>query len=71
MAVVERLAGSQAPEITSDEPTVNGWAIECRINAEDPFKNFTPASGILGIVSWPGETLDPSLGEPCHSYSTS
>ena len=44
-------------------PTVTGWAIECRINAEDPFKNFAPSSGTLGTVSWPGEILDPSLGD--------
>jgi propionyl-CoA carboxylase alpha chain len=25
----------------------NGWAMECRINAEDPFRNFLPSSGRL------------------------
>lgn len=42
-----------------------GWAMEVRINAEDPSRNFMPSSGTLGCVSWPqdpGKTLC-SLGK--------
>ncbi|MBM3266876.1 MAG: carbamoyl phosphate synthase [Candidatus Sericytochromatia bacterium] len=31
-----------------------GWAIECRINAEDPAQNFRPAPGLLTRVRKPG-----------------
>lgn len=32
----------------------NGWAIECRINAEDPMNNFAPAPGKLKHYRSPG-----------------
>ena len=32
----------------------NGWAIECRINAEDPFNNFTPTPSKLRGYRSPG-----------------
>jgi len=35
----------------------NGWAIECRINAEDPFRNFLPSTGRLVRFQPPKETL--------------
>ena len=41
VAVGERLAFAQ------EDIEVNGWAIECRINAEDPFRNFLPSIGRL------------------------
>lgn len=31
-----------------------GWAIECRINAEDPQKNFRPSPGIITNLHIPG-----------------
>lgn len=41
VAAGERLPLSQA-EVKRD-----GWAIECRINAEDPFRSFLPSTGRL------------------------
>ncbi len=34
-----------------------GWAIECRINAEDPFRNFLPSTGRLVRFEPPAQNL--------------
>ncbi len=39
-------AGEKIPFAQSDIRR-DGWAIECRINAEDPFRNFLPSTGRL------------------------
>ena len=31
----------------------NGWAIECRVNAEDPTCDFRPSPGTVSEASWP------------------
>jgi acetyl-CoA carboxylase biotin carboxylase subunit len=31
----------------------SGWSLECRVNAEDPTRDFSPSPGQLGEVDWP------------------
>ena len=51
VAAGEKLAFSQA-DVKRD-----GWAIECRINAEDPFRNFLPSTGRLVRFTPPAQTM--------------
>ncbi|MNU58568.1 2-oxoglutarate carboxylase small subunit [compost metagenome] len=39
---------------TQEDVVINGWSIECRINAEDPARNFMPAAGKIGFYLAPG-----------------
>jgi propionyl-CoA carboxylase alpha chain len=49
-------AGEQLP-LTQAEVKREGWAIECRINAEDPFRNFLPSTGRLVRFSPPEQSM--------------
>jgi propionyl-CoA carboxylase alpha chain len=49
-------AGEKLPFVQSDIKA-NGWAMECRINAEDPFRGFLPSVGRL-IKYQPPESTD-------------
>ncbi len=49
-------AGEQLP-LTQAEVKRDGWAIECRINAEDPFRNFLPSTGRLVRFTPPTESM--------------
>ena len=56
-----RIAAGDDLEFTQDEIKLNGHAIECRINAEDPMHNFRPSPG--RITGWlppggPGVRVD-------------
>jgi acetyl-CoA carboxylase biotin carboxylase subunit len=31
----------------------DGWAVECRINAEDPARDFMPSPGTVSLAQWP------------------
>ncbi|MBC5783740.1 acetyl/propionyl/methylcrotonyl-CoA carboxylase subunit alpha [Ramlibacter sp. USB13] len=42
-----RVAAGEKLPVTQADVKRDGWAIECRINAEDPFRNFLPSTGRL------------------------
>jgi acetyl-CoA carboxylase biotin carboxylase subunit len=48
-----RIARGRQLRYSQDEITMNGWAIECRVNAEDPFNNFMPSIGRISHVILP------------------
>ena len=59
-----RIAGGEELSIRQDEVKMSGHAIEVRINAEDPAKNFMPAPGTvsgLRIPGGPGTRFDTML----------
>ncbi len=51
-----RVADGEKLPITQDDVKLNGWAIEARVYAEDPFRNFLPSTGRLTRYSPPEET---------------
>jgi len=48
-----RIAAGQRLSFTQEDVILRGHAIECRINAEDPFK-FTPCPGRITALHFPG-----------------
>ncbi len=40
--------------VSQEEVVINGWSIECRINAENPLKNFMPSPGRIDTYLPPG-----------------
>jgi acetyl-CoA carboxylase biotin carboxylase subunit len=49
-----RLATGDALGYAQEDIVLRGAAMECRINAEDPVKNFMPSPGVIGNVRLPG-----------------
>src|SRR4051812_20788337 len=49
-------AGEKLPLAQADVKR-EGWAMECRINAEDPFRNFLPSTGRLVRFQTPKQTM--------------
>ena len=49
-----RVASGMPLSRTQDEIHITGHAIECRINAENPEKNFAPCPGVIKEVHFPG-----------------
>ncbi len=49
-----RIAAGEELDRRQEDITINGWAIECRINAEDPMNDFAPSPGRLTRYRSPG-----------------
>lgn len=49
-----KVAAGAKLSFTQDDIVVNGYAIECRINAEDPMNNFMPSAGKIKNLALPG-----------------
>ncbi|MGD1883585.1 MAG: acetyl-CoA carboxylase biotin carboxylase subunit [Paracoccaceae bacterium] len=52
-----RVANGEALSITQDDVKLNGWAIENRLYAEDPYRNFLPSIGRLTRYRPPEEVV--------------
>ena len=52
-----RIAAGEPLGFGQQEIKREGWAIECRINAEDPFRNFLPSTGRLVRFLPPPQTM--------------
>jgi acetyl-CoA carboxylase biotin carboxylase subunit len=49
-----RIAAGDKLGFTQDDVRLDGWAIECRVNAEDPFASFIPSPGRISALRAPG-----------------
>ncbi len=63
-----KVASNESLELSQNEIRVNGWAINCRINAEDPRANFVPSPGTViryHAPHGPGVRMDSALFSGC------
>ncbi|MEK4080741.1 acetyl-CoA carboxylase biotin carboxylase subunit [Solibacillus sp. FSL K6-1126] len=49
-----KIASGQELPFKQEDIKINGWAIECRINAENAYKNFMPSAGTVDTYVVPG-----------------
>ena len=52
-----RVAAGEKLPLEQADVQRKGWAMECRINAEDPFRNFLPSTGRLVRFVSPPQTM--------------
>lgn len=48
-----KIALNEALTIKQEDVKINGWAIECRINTEDPQNRFSPQTGFIEKIYFP------------------
>ncbi len=49
-----KIANNEKLSMRQEDITYDGWAIECRINAENPFNQFMPSPGKIDMYLAPG-----------------
>jgi len=59
-----RVAAGEKLSFKQSEIARNGWAIECRINAEDPYRNFLPSTGRLVKYRPPEQNMEAAQPVP-------
>ncbi|MDD2285865.1 MAG: biotin carboxylase N-terminal domain-containing protein [Paludibacter sp.] len=48
-----RIALDEVLTLKQEDIIIKGWAIECRVNAEDPQNRFTPQTGFIDKIQFP------------------
>ncbi len=64
--IEQQILVAMGARIASGETTLTGHAIECRINAENPFKRFSPSPGTITTFHPPGGK---GIRVDTHAYS--
>ncbi|AFM41116.1 biotin carboxylase, acetyl-CoA carboxylase carboxyltransferase subunit alpha [Desulfosporosinus acidiphilus SJ4] len=66
-----RIAAGKSLGFRQEDIRISGWAIECRINAENTEKNFMPSPGTIGIYREPQGTGVRVDSSACEGYCLS
>jgi propionyl-CoA carboxylase alpha chain len=59
-----RVAAGEKLAFAQEQIERKGWAIECRINAEDPLRGFLPSTGRLVAFEPPAQTMHAAMPVP-------